>query len=168
MSRRLSRVLAPSLLLALAAAPVVAVAAEPKIAFSIPGGGLEQALVAFGAQSRLQLLYPSDLVRGRRANALQGLFTAEDALAHLLAGSGIVVRRSRPDVLVLRERGSGLSSGDSQTRPVLASLGALPTAAAAVPALTAPAILDEVVVTGSHIRGSGVGASPIVELSRDS
>ncbi|HQT54998.1 MAG TPA: TonB-dependent receptor [Phenylobacterium sp.] len=168
MSRRLSRVLAPSLLLALAAAPVVAVAAEPKIAFSIPGGGLEQALVAFGAQSRLQLLYPSELVRGRRTGALQGLFTAEDALAHLLAGSGIIVRRSRPDVLVLRERGSGPSAGDSQAGPVLASLGALPTAVAAAAAATAPAILDEVVVTGSHIRGSGAGASPIIELSRDS
>ena len=167
MSRRLSRVLVPSLLLALTPAPVVAVAAAPQIAFNIPGGELGQALAAYGAQSRLQLLYPADLVRGRRTGALQGMFTAEAALARLLAGSDIVVRRSRPNVLVLTERGAGLRASSGASGRELASLGPIPTAVADVPAATAPTILDEVVVTGSHIHGTGPGASPIVELSRD-
>ena len=165
MTRRLSRALVPSLLLALSTAPVAAVAAAPQIAFSIPGGDLGEALVAFGAQSRLQLLYPADLVRGRRANALQGTFTAEEALAQLLAGSDIVVRRSRPDVLVLTRRGPNLSAAAPTSGRELASLGPIPTVVADTP--LPPAILDEVVVTGSHIRGTGAGASPIVELSRN-
>ncbi|WP_340645934.1 TonB-dependent receptor [Phenylobacterium sp.] len=153
------------MLLALAATPHAAVAQAPQIAFNIPAGGLDQALVEFGAQSRLQLLYPAQLVRGRRADALQGLFTPEDALARLLAGSDIVVRRSRPNVLVLTERGADTRAATSSR--MLASLDAVPAVVAELPATAGPAILDEIVVTGTHIRGAGAGASPIVELSRD-
>ena len=167
MRHRPYRLAAQSLLLALTVAPVAAVAQAPQIAFNIPGGGLDQALLAFGVQSRLQLLYPAALVRGRRAGAVQGMFTPEAALAHLLAGSDIVVRRSRPNVLVLTERGAGLRATDEAASRELASLDAVPAVVAAISESAVPALLDEVVVTGSHIRGTGPGASPIVELSRD-
>lgn len=165
--RRLSHLATASLLAALTATPAAAFSATaPQIAFDIPGGGLDQALAAFGAQSRLQLLYPSALVRGRIAPRLKGAYTAEDGLARLLIGSDIVVRRSRPNVLVLTERGAGLRA-ERGVRHQLASLDPAPPLLVDVATQAPPAVLDEIVVTGSHIRGSGPGASPIVELSRD-
>ncbi len=165
MRRRLSHFATTSLLLALTATPVVAMAQAPQIAFDIPEGGLDQALIAFATQSRLQVFYSSQLVRGRIAPSLKGTFTAEDALARLLAGSDIVIRRSRPNVFVLTEPGAAGRAEGTASRQ-LASLAPVPPIAVETPAAP-PALLDEVVVTGSHIRGTGQGASPIVQLSRE-
>lgn len=164
--RRLFHFTAPAAFLLLSATPVAAISAAPQIAFDIPAGSLDQALIAFGAQSRIQLLYPSDLVRGRLAPHLKGAFTPDEGLARLLAGSDITVHRSRPNVLVLSERVAA-SRGEGLGLRELASLAPdLPLSE--VTTLPAPpALLDEIVVTGSHIRGGGPGASPIVELSRE-
>ena len=76
-------------------APHIAQAQTAKVAFNIDGGSLDRALMAFAAQSKLQLLYNADTVEGRKATALKGVFTPREALDRLLSGSDIDVRDVR-------------------------------------------------------------------------
>lgn len=64
-------------------------AAEPPatLAIDIPAADAATALKQFSAQSGLQVLYSNDEISGVRTNAVQGRFTAADALDRLLAGT---------------------------------------------------------------------------------
>ncbi|MCR4532822.1 TonB-dependent receptor plug domain-containing protein, partial [Acinetobacter venetianus] len=63
---------------------------------------------------------------------------------------GIVAQESRPGVIVLR-----------------IGVVATPLATATTEVAATPSMLDEVVVTGTHIRGVAPGASPVVSVDRD-
>lgn len=54
---------------------------------------LSEALLQLAEQTRLQILFAPDLVAGKAAPALRGSFTADQALAALLKGSGLQYRR---------------------------------------------------------------------------
>lgn len=171
--RRLCRDLAlPSLALALAASPAAAMAAPAPatIAFNIEAGTLDAALMAYARQTGRQLIYTADLVAGRRSAGLTERLSADEALDRLLVGTDIVVRRSQPDVLVLRRRGAvePSSQGDQTGTSGGPEMSALPSLSAqqASPAVAAT-LVDEVVITGSHIRGAKAGASPISIIDRD-
>jgi iron complex outermembrane receptor protein len=133
-------------LLATCAAPVMA---QPPgaIVFSIPAGSLDAALATLIRQSGLQLLYTPDLVAGRSSIGLSGAYSPRHALERLLAGSGLEVREPQPGVLVLRRQPGPVSGAD--------------------PAFPGPQALDEVVVTGTNIRGGARGPSPLLSFSRD-
>ncbi|RAK52760.1 TonB-dependent receptor [Phenylobacterium deserti] len=177
------RLLATSLLagFALAATPAVAAAADarpqPGVArpVNIPAGDLDRALLSLADQTGQQLLYPAELVRGRRAPALQGRFTADAALARLLAGTGLAAAETAPGVTVLRPAsGDGGAGGAAAPRPFPdvaaaadpAEAPVVTGAQAAAPAGAVPT-LAEVLVTGSHIRGVTDSPSPVTVLSRD-
>lgn len=150
-SHRVRAASAVSLLALLAAAPAaIAAPAEPHIAFAIPAGSLESVLTAYATRAGVQLLYTPDLVRGRRSAGLMGDYTARAALDRLLAGTGILVEETRPGVLVLR---TGVVS--TPLTDVLSEVAAT------------SSVLDEVVVTGTHIRGVAAGASPLASVDRD-
>lgn len=111
--------------------------------YDIAAGPLERVLPIFARESGLQLLYPTALVAGRRSPGLSGERGPEAALSALLDGTGLAWRRSRPNVFVVYD-----------------------------PSLQAEAIgpatqLDEVVVTGSLLRGVVDGPSPVTVISRD-
>ncbi len=73
-------------------APKALLAAEQFIAFDVPAQPLDAALSAYGAATRVQLLFDPGLTEGLRANGLKGSFTAEAALRQLLAGTGLAAR----------------------------------------------------------------------------
>lgn len=152
MSNRTAVGLAGVSLLAMIAQSPAALAAptEPVLSFAIPRGTLEKALTAYATRADIQLLYTPDVVRGLRSDGLIGDFTAKAALARLLAGTGIVAQESRPGVIVLR-----------------IGVVATPLATATTEVAATPSMLDEVVVTGTHIRGVSAGASPVVSVDRD-
>src|SRR5689334_6632458 len=83
-------------------APAVARAAEPVVAINLPPGPMQSALVSLASQADVKILFETDLVAHLRAPALQGQFTAREALERLLAGSHVAVDQVRPGVLVLR------------------------------------------------------------------
>jgi len=57
-----------------AAAPALAQEpAAPSVAFTLPTQPLELALPAFAKQADVQVLYASNLVKGKRANAVIGM-----------------------------------------------------------------------------------------------
>lgn len=130
-------------LLLASATPVIAQTAEPVRRYDIAAGPLDQALTAFARQSGQQILYPAALVAGRRSPGLTGDHAADAALAALLRDTGLAHRRTRPNVFVLYD----------------------PSARAEV--LGEASQLEDVVVTGSLIRGAGDGPSPVVVVSRE-
>ncbi|WP_374572358.1 TonB-dependent receptor domain-containing protein [Phenylobacterium sp.] len=153
-------------------------AAEALVAFDIRAGALDASLVAFMRQAHVQLIYTAQSVRGRRAAAVQGRLSASSALSRLLAGTDLEAQQASPGVLVLKPRPASISSAPGWAAPPpdpTAGGGAVSLAAAtssapvggSAPPKTEPAVLSELVVTGSLIHGAGPSASPIVTISRD-
>jgi iron complex outermembrane recepter protein len=112
-----------------------------QINFSIPAGSLAAALNAYASQAGRQLMFTSDQVAGRRTPGLSGRMTADAALSQLLVGSGLVAVQSSNGAWVL-QRGS---------RDELAEAVAV----------------DDVVVTGTLLRGPGDTPSPVTVIRRD-
>jgi outer membrane receptor protein involved in Fe transport len=166
-------------LLAAAATPAHAAGEKP---IDLPAGPLERSLATLSAQTGDQLLFPPELVAGRSAPALSGRFTTEQALRRLLAAEAFEAHRTAPRLVVLKPRAApgprGGATGPSATRPAEApdarpfgaDAAGTPVAAAAPAAPAAPpapATVAEVQVTGSHIRGGGLGPAPLVVLDRE-
>lgn len=134
-----------SALLLASATPVIAQTADAVRRYDVAAGPLDRALTAFAQQSGQQILYPDALAAGRASPGVSGVYTAEAALAAALRGSGLSYRRTRPNVFVLYDP-STRAEADLDPETVT---------------------LDEVVVTGSLIRGVADGPSPVVTVSRD-
>lgn len=131
----------------LAAAALVA--APPAMAqslqsYDLPAQPLSDALTAAAQRAGVLVLAPTQLVDGLRAPALKGQFTAEEALRRLLDGSGLVLDRAGDGYVVRRGRRSEIQpNGLPEGRDG-----------------------DEIVVTGSRIRGAPV-ASTLVRLDAE-
>jgi outer membrane receptor for ferric coprogen and ferric-rhodotorulic acid len=68
-------------------------AAQAQQQFAIPAGALDQALNRFASQAGVLLSVDAALTTGKRSPGLQGYFPTEDALARLLAGTGLQASR---------------------------------------------------------------------------
>jgi len=131
-----------SALLLASATPVIAQNAETPQRYDIAAGALDRVLGDFASQSGQQLLYPAALVAGRRSAGLSGDYVPEAALAALLRDTGLSHRRTRPNVFVLYDPMARAEAAEATQ-------------------------LDDILVTGSLIRGAGDGPSPLVVVSRD-
>ncbi|EKV31851.1 TonB-dependent receptor [Caenispirillum salinarum AK4] len=80
--------------------PLVAQARQ--VAFSIPSQPLPDALAQFGRQSGLQVSADAALIRGRTAQGVSGSMAPEEALARMLAGTGVTFSMAGGDTVVLR------------------------------------------------------------------
>jgi outer membrane receptor protein involved in Fe transport len=141
--------------------------ADTPAAVRLNAGPLDTALLTLAEQTQVKILFSSELVAGRRAIALDGRYSARQALERLLAGAGITVQAAKPGVLVLRPglRPASVSRPRPDERPA-----SLPPTEASTPAPIAGAApevtqVSEIVV-GSHIRGVRDGPSPVVVLNR--
>lgn len=148
----------PSILLTASMAAVAAIAAGPaqaqadKVVVSIQASQLKDAIAEFAAQTRQQVLYPPDLLAGKRVKPLNGAYAPDRALAILLTGSGVTFQRTPAGVFVLL---------------------AIPPKQAAAPVIRAerpstsplqPAI-PEIVVTGTRLGASGFDSpTPVTSL----
>ena len=130
---------------ALVSAPACAQSAlDQTREFSVQAGPLEDVLLSVADQSRIQLLYPSDLLPPSRNAGVSGAMSARQALDRVLAGTGLQWRESRPGVIVI-----------TRAEPVRTRN-------------TPEAVtVEEVTVTGTLLPGSGGPASPVVMLSRN-
>jgi outer membrane receptor protein involved in Fe transport len=156
------------------AAPAQAADARP---IDLPAGTLDAALAALAAQTGEQLIFTPELVAGRRVPAVSGRLTVDAALARLLAGSDIEIARAGPRIVVLKRRAPAppaklqpaSDAAPAPGRPFGAGPAAAdaPAPAGAAPAApaAAPTVLQEVRVTGSHIRG-GSPAAPVLVVDR--
>ncbi|MDB5908458.1 MAG: TonB-dependent receptor [Massilia sp.] len=80
--------------LAAAVCTLAAIAAQAQTRqVDIPAGDLKKALDAYAAQSGVQLLYSADDVKGLSTQGARGPLSQDQALAALLARTGLTVRR---------------------------------------------------------------------------
>jgi type II secretory pathway component GspD/PulD (secretin) len=67
----------------------VAYAQEQTYKFDIPAQSIDAALLSFGRQSHQQVVFDGATVQGMTSTAVEGQYTAPDALKTLLAGTGL-------------------------------------------------------------------------------
>lgn len=161
--------------LAACIAASLARADESTFALDIPAQSLNSALGAFAEQTGLQIVYESDLAVGRSSPAVKGKLTASEALDQLLRGTGL-------DSRILSERAVAISAPATHGTPITMTApaaGFLRVAEVNVDAQDAPDIarvpaptakaeaLEEIIVTGSHIRGARSVGSPVTVLTRE-
>src|SRR3546814_14112785 len=82
--------------------PVTAHAQDQALAYRIDAGDLENALSSFGTQSRIQLIYPPELLKGKRSGGLTGNHPPMEALRPLLQRSGLEAERVNDRKVVLK------------------------------------------------------------------
>ena len=74
---------------------------DAQVAFGIPAQEIDRALMAYATITGLQILYEPAVTMGRRSTAVNGVMTPEAALSILLAGSGLISRRTDVDAVVI-------------------------------------------------------------------
>ncbi len=89
-------------LLLLLAGGRVAQAESPQLLLNLPAQDLEHALQAYSRATGMAVLVDRELTRGRRSISVRGRFTAQEALAMLLTGSGLMARYARSDAFTLQ------------------------------------------------------------------
>lgn len=79
-----------------------AVPADLRMTLHIPAQDLAHALDQYSHATGVAVLVDSQLSRGRRSLAVDGEYTAADALRRLLGGSGLMARYARDDAFTLQ------------------------------------------------------------------
>src|SRR5665213_2139723 len=151
-----------------------------KLHFDLAAGPLDKALRDFAVQASRNVSYEPSIVAGLQAPSIKGEFTVGDALSLLLKGTKLrAVNVDTKTIRILKKansaaRGAAEARDDhyphdadaaraSQTEPD-SSASANSTVGESHTADEKD--LEEIVVTGSHIRGISV-ASPVIELDRE-
>ncbi len=81
--------------------------------FNVPAGDLQAALDTYAKQAEVQLLYRVDLVKGASSRGAQGALGSDDALALVLAGTGLEVKRHASGAVAIVQAGEGGSGPQS-------------------------------------------------------
>ena len=71
----------------------VAYASEKKLKINLPAGESSESLQEFAKQSRLQIIYPSDLLVGIRAPKIKGRYAPDEVFALILENTDITSLR---------------------------------------------------------------------------
>lgn len=79
-------------------------AGQTTVNVSIAAGSLESAILAFGRQANIRLLYPTALTVGKTTRGVSGNLPAKAAVAQLLAGSGLVYSFTGPNTVRIYDR----------------------------------------------------------------
>jgi iron complex outermembrane receptor protein len=96
------------------AAPVAAQAATRLVQFSIPAGDTAHALNQLAQQGGVQIIFPYDAIAGRKVSGLQGTFTVEQALRHLIAGQPLMLAQVADKMVVLKSNPAAAAHTDPQ------------------------------------------------------
>ena len=184
-------IIGASLMVAMGCASAQA-AGQSAINLNIDAPSIGDALNQLAAQTGLQVVLFADVGAGLRAPRVSGVYTPDAALAVLLASSGlnyeylnertIAVRETKPTAQSTtqktreeRAQSSGANTAGREgwfTRVGVASVdpdqSASATADSATTKVAAPekVSLEEVIVTGSHIRGAQNLSSPVITFDR--
>lgn len=126
-----------SLLLSASASVALAAPAhaqeQQQIQFNIPAQATASALNEFSRQAGVQILFPYDVAARTNAFAVEGSFTRQEALSRLLQGSTLRLASDDGRTVVLQDPSSPTQLGAADR--------------------AAPSAEEEIVVTGTHIRG---------------
>jgi iron complex outermembrane receptor protein len=123
--------------------PAIGMPSTPR-AYHLSAQNLEAALREAGQISGRQIIFPSKSVAGKQAPRVDGVYTVEQVIERLLAGSGLTAVYDG-DAILIRDRAR------------------LPAEIGNNVVLSPP---SEIVVTGTRIRGAPI-ASPVITLSEN-
>ncbi len=148
------------------------------ISYNIAPQPLSQALNEFARQSGVQILFPYEQLARLRAQEVRGRFSRTDALDRLLAHSGFeahidgdtvrlaVISSPQPPDEGQSDGAQSATNGANRGRQVATE--ALQNNAGAKPREEIPEeISEEIVVTGTRIRGRAPVGAELVTLDRD-
>ena len=114
-----------------------------QFSFDLPSERLSQALRDVAVRTGRNVIAPADLLGGQQSAPLSGTFTAEEAVARLLAGTGLRYRLVEGTLIVERAPFSETATATASAEPAASAI----------------------TVTGTRIRGGG-SASPVIVTSR--
>ncbi len=144
------RTLAAALATGTCLVALVSPAAAQTREFNVPAGSLRSALDAFARQSGRQVMYRGDEVRSAKSPGVRGARTAEAALNAIVAGSGFIVKTDRSGAFAVTKGGNArVADSASSTGEVDRIAGD-----------------DEIVVTGTNIRGAAPVGSDVITINR--
>jgi len=143
-------------------APPAIVTQDARAELNVASGQLDAALLDLARQSGTRILFASELVAGRRSLPRRGRFTVAEALRRLLAGAPLAARQTGPGIFVIVATASPsqLDRRASRRQPARRS------ARAPSPIVASEGDVNDVVVTGSNLRGAVGGVTPVVTLGR--
>lgn len=158
---------------------VVAQVNQSTAHYDIPAQPLEDSLNAFAKQAEVEVLYTSDDVRAIEAPAISGAASREQAIAQLLAGTGLTYRFTDSGALVVRVPDK-TSAHIPQTGRIAVAQVAQPRAVSIVGVSelkdeggdkqggreARKGDIEEMIVTGSNIRGIVPASSPLLVFER--
>lgn len=124
--------------------------AEPAV-YNISAGSGENAILAFGQQSGLQVVIASEDLKGRKLNAVKGIYEPLEALNRLIKGSGLRVLSNDGRTVVLAPR---------RTSPAERPKAANTTAPKTADVMGPPADVGEIVVT-AQFRATNLQDTPL-------
>lgn len=124
-----------------------AFAQEAVRTYAIPAQDLDGALRAFAMQTGRDVLYPPRIVAGKRSPGVQGQRTERQALEALLAGTGLRFQQTASSGYVVQDPASPTRAGEAGD--------------------AAATELEDVVVTGTHIRGAAPIGSPLLVFTQE-
>ena len=163
---------------------------EPAYALEIPAQDLDGALKAFAVETDRQVLFAASDVKGHMSPAINGEYSTTQALELLLADTDLVYEVTRSDVLLVRPDNTvmlqgvmGDQRGDSDSKnstpkPVLMAQDQT-TAPRRGRSLTDSSghdsdeadagiiQLEEIIVTGTNIRGGENPTTPVLQFDRE-
>lgn len=116
------------------------------------------ALLAFAKESGVQVMFSPETVSGHRSPRVSGSLTSQQALAMLLAGTGLDYEYTDSGMLVVREAGNAAAASAARTQATTAA--AIQTAAQASTAGN-NAVIEEIVSVGTRSKGRTAVATPV-------
>jgi len=171
-----------------AASPATVIDSEIKSHFDLPAEALDRALRDIAIQANCNISYEPAIVAGLQAPAIKGDFTVGHALSLMLKGTKLrAVNVNENTIQILGNppsasqdaspaRKDNFSSGPALVTATIAASGGSTSVSSVESVSTSPSAtednardkkeLQEIVVTGTHIRGVSI-ASPVIEIGRE-
>lgn len=146
--------------------PVHAQQTDEIVEFDIPAQKLSNALKSYGVAADRQVLFAANLVRGKQANAVSGELQPNIALDQLLMGSGLAYETTASDVVVIKTVPQDASAGQTLGAVSVEEDDAVSITASEGGGGVLPE-LEEIIVTGTNIRGVENSASPVLRFDQE-
>jgi outer membrane receptor protein involved in Fe transport len=161
---------------------------EIRSRFDLPEEPLDKSLRDFAIQANCNISYEPSLVAGQQAPAIKGEFTPADALSMILAGTRLVAVNIDEDTIEVVERTASTTRAPASGKSARVQNSDVARVDYAGPERTIPngnssatdssdstpegkrrerGELDEIIVTGTHIRGTKDSPSPVQVFTRD-
>ena len=176
--RRVATQLAVAIGMITSASLCGAVDLDRQIQFEIPAQKLDAALMEFSRQAKIQIVASTPNLSDYQTTGAKGTLTIGEALGRLLGDSGLAIKEVGEETLAIVASKSEVATttrvADVSSMVRVASLTTqpedpLPAASTPQDATSVPKKieLEEVVVTGSHIRGAQNLSAPVIRFDRE-